>query len=270
MIPRILATDLDGTLIPHADEPEQHADLERLGRLLHEHDVTLVYVTGRHLASVEDVRQALDLPPPDWMICDVGTSLYECPHSELPRSVPEYGTHLADITRGMPWNELRELLKSVPGIHLQEAEKQGPFKQSYYARAQELKQLVPRIQELLDLASAPYSLIPSVDPFNGDGLLDLLPHAVSKSSALAWWTSFTGADPDEIVYAGDSGNDLAPLTAGYHSILVGNAHPELAEQVRLAHEKAEWSDRLIVAIGEGSSGVLEGCHAFGLFDAAKS
>ena len=128
-------------------------------------------------------------------------------------------------------------------------EKQGRFKLSFYAHAADLAQLVSRIQRDLDQAAAPYSIIHSVDPFNGDGLIDLLPAGVSKAHALSWWTKHTGRSPEDIVFAGDSGNDLAALTAGYRAIVVGNADRELAEQVRTAHQKAGWKNRLYVASG---------------------
>ncbi|MCA9091039.1 MAG: HAD-IIB family hydrolase [Planctomycetaceae bacterium] len=266
----ILATDLDGTLIPLDRNAQQVADLQQLGQLLKQHEVTLSYVTGRHLASVQQVRKDERLPAPDWMICDVGTSLYSCQGNSSPILVPEYSEHLAALTTDMPREDLRRLLGSLNGLRLQEAEKQGPFKLSYYAQANDLDHLVPEIEDLLIRESAPYSLIHSVDPFNNDGLLDLLPRGVSKSYALDWWTKFLDTAPEQILFAGDSGNDLAPLTSGFRGILVGNADRRLAAEVAAAHQRAGWTDRLFLATQAASSGVLEGCHAFGLFDATKS
>ena len=69
----MLATDLDGTFV---------GDTEALGRLLHFFDespdeVALVYVTGRHLSSVQSLMLEEGLPEPDLLITDVGTSIYK-------------------------------------------------------------------------------------------------------------------------------------------------------------------------------------------------
>ena len=74
--PHILASDLDGTLIPLEGEPENQADLQRLAEQLDRHGVTLVYSTGRHFASAAQAIDQFQLPQPDWLICDVGTSIF--------------------------------------------------------------------------------------------------------------------------------------------------------------------------------------------------
>ena len=125
---------------------------------------------------------------------------------------------------------------------------------------------MPEIQKRLDHASAPYSMIHSVDPFNGDGLIDLLPQDVSKAHALSWWVEHVGVAPGGIVFAGDSGNDLAALSAGYQAIVVGNADRSVAQQAQEAHESAGFSDRLYLAEAPATSGVLEGCRWYGLVD----
>ena len=48
---QVLATDLDGTLIPLANNPSNKEDLCRLVSRLDEHKLGLVYVTGRHFSS---------------------------------------------------------------------------------------------------------------------------------------------------------------------------------------------------------------------------
>ena len=70
--------------------------------------------------------------------------------------------------------------------------------------------------------------------------------------------------PEGIVFAGDSGNDYAALTAGFRAILVGNAHQELAERVAEHHRRGGHSDRLYLAREHATAGVLEGCRRFGL------
>ncbi|QDU59377.1 Malto-oligosyltrehalose trehalohydrolase [Planctomycetes bacterium Pan216] len=260
---RVLATDLDGTFIPLEGVAGNREDLRQLERQLVANDVTLVFVTGRHLESVLDAIGQHQLPSPEWIICDVGSSIYKREPGGYGQ-VDAYQEHEAELVATMPIASLREQLNDIDGLRLQEEEKQGRFKLSYYVDAGRLAALTDRIQARLGETSAPYSIIASVDPFNGDGLIDLLPARVSKAHALSWWVAFNGWDPESIVFSGDSGNDLAALTAGFRAILVGNADRSLARRVYDAHRDAGWNHRLYLAKALATSGVLEGCRWFGL------
>lgn len=257
----ILATDLDGTLIPLAGNEQNRCDLRTLAEELQEHGIPLVFVTGRHFESVLDAIEQSSLPTPQWIICDVGTSIFQNCDDEY-RLVDHYRAHQDQIVAAMPIGELQNRLAAIVGLRLQEPVKQGRFKLSYYVDADEIDRLTKFVQEVLDETESPYSIIHSVDPFNGDGLIDLLPARVSKSYAIAWWLSHLGLDPEAIVFAGDSGNDFAALTAGYRAIVVGNADRTLAQQVVQAHQHAGWTNRLYVARNPATSGVLQGCRWF--------
>ena len=58
-------------------------------------------------------------------------------------------------------------------------------------------------------------------------------------------------DPESVVTAGDTLNDLSMFTAGFQGIVVGGAEPALAEAVRHL-------PRTHIAAGEGCAGILEG------------
>ena len=160
--------------------------------------------------------------------------------------------------------ELQTLLKDVHGLRRQEDEKQGRFKLSFYADAAMLNDRVIEIQTILERKNAPYSIVHSVDPFNGEGLIDLLPTGVSKAHAFKKWCEHVGLFREEVAFAGDSGNDLAALTSGCRAIVVGNADRALAKQVYESHCQNKWNDRLFLAKGTATTGVLEGCRWYGL------
>ncbi len=261
----VLATDLDGTLIPLTGHPDNQTDLIRLGELLKQHGIPLVYVTGRNLESVKQAQSENPLPPPEWIICDVGTSIYQLKKDKPPQQVAEYQEHLQDLIVKLPIEELQDCLCDFKQLRLQEEEKQGPFKLSYYVNAQQLPAIAMELNRRLKELDAPYSLIASVDPFNGDGLMDFLPQAVSKAHALRWWCEFAGYEKESIVFAGDSGNDVAALTAGFRSIVVGNADCTVARQVSTIHSQNEWSNRVHLAQESATSGLLAGCRWFELF-----
>lgn len=260
----VLATDLDGTLIPLPGDPQNRSDLATLSREIQSRGVTLIYITGRSYALASQGIREFQLPQPDWLICDVGTSIYQRETPGRFVAIEAYQRHQDRITASLPINALQEKLESIEGLRLQEAEKQGKFKLSYYADASLLDPLVGRVRQELVRMAAPYSLVHSVDPFNGDGLIDLLPATVSKAHALQWWVELRGLRRGEIVFAGDSGNDLAAFTAGYRAIVVGNADRSIANQASQAHQQSAWNNRLYLARNHATSGVLEGCRWFGL------
>lgn len=260
--PRVLATDLDGTFIPLAGDPSNRADLVSVTNLLQSADITLVFVTGRHLESVEGVIDEQSLPKPDWLICDVGTSIYHADgDGRLAISQP-YVDRLDEIIGDYSIKQLRCELEPISELRLQEEQKQGRFKLSYYCDAKRCDELASKIQHHLDQHQAPYGIIHSVDPFNGDGLIDLVPVGASKAFALDWWSEHVKLDRHSIVFAGDSGNDFTALTAGFRSILVANADAALVEHVRRVHTANEWKNRLVVSDFKATSGVLDGIRRY--------
>jgi len=261
--PRVLCTDLDGTLIPLPECDRNQSDLAELREQIAEQNIPLVFVTGRHLEIVEEAIAEHDLPQPDWIICDVGTTI--CEKSNAAWSpLTAYAEHLSAICSMLPLPRLREELKGFDTLTLQEEAKQGRFKLSYYVKVSQLERTTREISTWLKARQAPYTLISSVDPFSGDGLIDLLPQGISKAAAVDWWSQHRGYEKQEVVFAGDSGNDLAALVAGYCSIVVGNADPQLAQQVTAAHRQQGWDNRLHLAQSPATSGVLEGGRFFGL------
>lgn len=259
---QVLATDLDGTLIPLDGDGRQAADLRVLEAALERSGAMLAFVTGRHLASVRRAMTDFALPKPDVAICNVGTSMYRWSGGAEPEHIESYSNHLRERIAQAPITEMRRRLAPIRGLTIQEEEKLSDFKLSYYTEAAELEAAAQRVLEAIDRDSAPYSLIHSLDPAKGRGLIDVLPRGVTKAYALRWWAEEVGLSGDEIVFAGDSGNDLAALTGGYRAIVVNNASGTLADQVAEAHRRAGWTDRLYRSKGAATSGVLEGARHF--------
>ena len=78
MIERILiCTDLDRTLIPNGKQPESPSARQHLSMLAAHPQITLAYVSGRHRELVEKAIKNYQLPIPDYVIGDVGTTVYQ-------------------------------------------------------------------------------------------------------------------------------------------------------------------------------------------------
>ncbi|TWU51715.1 Mannosylfructose-phosphate phosphatase [Rubripirellula reticaptiva] len=253
---------MDGTFIPLDGNEQNRLDLHELQLELDRNHIALMYVTGRHLELVLDAVRSHGLPSPPWMICDVGASIYQSGDAGKYVLVQGYTDHLGQLVGNHDRNRIVQSLDQFGNLELQEDEKQSRYKISYYCDAATLNKLVTAIKDQLSHDQAPYRVIDSIDPFTGRGLIDLLPTGVSKAYALQWWASHTGTDQASITFAGDSGNDLAALTAGYCSIVVGNADESVAAEVRRVHDSAGWTNRLIIAKAHATSGVLEGLRCF--------
>ena len=115
---QILATDLDGTLIPLSEDPRNTADLSLLAAQLTRHDVTLIYITGRHFALAAVAIEEHRLPQPDWLICDVGTSIFQRQRSGELAAVDAYRQHLGEIIAEMPIDDLMQHLSAIDGLRL--------------------------------------------------------------------------------------------------------------------------------------------------------
>jgi len=151
----------------------------------------------------------------------------------------------------------------IDGLSLQIPEHQTDFKVSYECASEQLDDILKEVEKRA--AGLPYSCMGSLDPFLNCGLIDVMPGQVNKAYALLWLATHADFKPDEVVYSGDSGNDLAALASGFHAIVVANASKGLVGKVAaLQSERGISAERRFEAKGEATSGVLEGCLHYGL------
>ncbi|NNE62529.1 MAG: haloacid dehalogenase, partial [Gammaproteobacteria bacterium] len=73
----LISTDLDRTLIPNGPQPESSMARQRFARLAERPEVSLVYISGRDQKLVNRAVRNFCLPVPDYVISDVGSSMYE-------------------------------------------------------------------------------------------------------------------------------------------------------------------------------------------------
>ncbi|PXA05532.1 hypothetical protein DDZ13_01275 [Coraliomargarita sinensis] len=260
--PSVLASDLDGTLIPLEWEQDNREALEELSKVFERPDRTLVFATGRPFDSVMEAIREIPLPEPDWIVCDVGSRIMHHKNGEW-KEMAAYDKHLNEITAGVSRKDVEAALDGIEGLSLQIPEHQTEVKISYECEGAQLEvtleEVAARVRDL------PYTSMGSVDPFRNCGLIDVMPGRVSKAYALIWLTTHADFMPDDVIYAGDSGNDLAALAAGFRAIVVANASEGLVGKVStLQKERGIPKERLYAARTSASSGVLEGCRHFGL------
>ena len=266
---RILATDLDRTLLPNGSWPPDPGAIDQFNELTERHEVLVVYVTGRNLRLTEDAIQEYGIRHPHVLIGDVGTSI---------RKYAEDGwvTHTgweAHVRRASPgWDveALRSAAAGVDGLVEQQREHCGPFKQSYYVDHDRHRAILGTVDERVK-GRFDEVMVYSYDSRSGKGLLDLLPQCATKQTALEFIADEFGSRHVDVVFCGDSGNDVFPLTAGFSGVLVRNADDQLVASVKQA---AAADPRLQVYFARGdfkglsgyyTSGVIEGAYHYGIF-----
>lgn len=259
----LLASDLDGTLIP---PPGVGGDggVVALRAALRERRGRLAYVTGRHLALALEGIEAHDLPMPDVLVCDVGTSLFVLTETGYEQDAG-YRAVMSTAAGGVELSSLGRTLETVDGLRPQEPEKQAAFKLSYYAPGgEEGEALAARVTETLADSAASVNVVYSVDAVAGVGLIDVLPAGIAKDTAVRYLHDRSGLPDERLVYAGDSGNDRAAMLSGFNVVVVGNAADRFKRSIlHEAHERG-LGDRVYVAEAFYAAGVLEGCRHYGL------
>jgi len=158
----------------------------------------------------------------------------------------------------------------VDGLTEQESEHCGPFKQSYYVDHDRNEAVLKAVNERVK-GKFDEVIVYSFDSQSGKGLLDFLPQSATKQTALEFIADEFGANKPDVVFCGDSGNDVFPLTAGFSGVLVRNADEQLVASVKQAAD-ADPELRLYFAKGgfKGlngfyTSGVIEGAYHYGIF-----
>jgi hypothetical protein len=265
MEPLLICTDLDRTLLPNGHQQESPGARERFARFVAHPQVTLAYVSGRDEGRVRHAIEEFGIPEPDWVIGDVGTTIYEV-HGGSWKPWPSWEEEIAPGWGGLTAHDLAPLFRDLEELTLQEADKQNRYKLSYYLSPDGgTEPLLARMRERLARRELAASLIFSVDEAAGVGLLDVLPAKATKLHAVEFLMRHQGFAPGHTVFAGDSGNDLPVIVSPIPSVLVANAHPATIEQARRQTQEQGTESSFYLARGNFagmngnySSGILEG------------
>lgn len=246
----LLCSDLDRTALPNGPAPESPGAAAAFAALAGRPDVTLAYVSGRHRTLVEDAIEEYGLPVPDFVMGDVGTTLYRVLPGDDWRLEQAWEWRIASDWGGHIASDLAPLLNGVEGLRTQEPEKQNRFKLSYYLDPEHwTDELAAGIRRRLDAAGVASRMVWSIDDLSGEGLLDILPRGASKRGAIEALMDIKGFGLEETVFCGDSGNDLDVLASPVPAVLVANARPDVRRQALEMAREGGFPDRLYVARG---------------------
>lgn len=269
----LLCCDLDRTLIPNGAAPESPKARKLFKTFANQSSLTLAYVTGRDKNLVEEAIVHYTLPPPNFVIADVGATIYEIIQSDQAKPWQiwdHWQARFVDDWQDKTSKDIALLFTDLTELRAQEAAKQKKYKLSYYlSPGAEPLALMAAMQDRLIKENLHTELIWSVDEELNNGLLDVMPRQATKLHAIEYLREQTNHSSQRAIFAGDSGNDLDVLLSPIQSILVANAHPEVKERVQASLVNKKNAAAIYLAQGgfcnmngNYSAGVLEGVHHY--------
>jgi len=245
-IRKLLITDLDGTLF--GDRASLDELLEILLRT--EGRIGLGIATGRTLGSARKSLREWGVTVPNIMITCVGSEIY---YGSPPVQDNQYKRHIS--YRWHP-DRVREVLDPLDGFEPQPASEQRDHKISYFL---DPGSGITRndIVRLLRSHKLAVQVIHSHEAF-----LDILPLRASKGHAIRYLALKWGLAMEDILVAGDSGNDEEMLRVSNLGVAVGNRSPEL--------EALRDVPGVYFAEKPYAAGILEGARHFDFFNEERS
>lgn len=232
----LFVTDVDDTLVGDDDSLANLASALKLKR----EEVLLAFNSSRPCASVRKTIQDNPLvPEPDFLAGALGTEI------ELQDGQPleEYSSVF-----NVGWDrEAVAVLMEQIGLRAHPDEFQTPYKASYSILRQE------QYHEALDLLANNGIEVKVI--YSGHTNLDLIPKNAGKGAAIQYLLRRLDIQPERVVAAGDSKNDLDMFGSPNRVIIVGNAEADI---------KSLKGEHIYQARAGYAAGVLEGLHFWGV------
>eukprot|EP00878_Enallax_costatus_P027127 GHUV01029177.1.p1 GENE.GHUV01029177.1~~GHUV01029177.1.p1 ORF type:complete len:269 (+),score=87.22 GHUV01029177.1:281-1087(+) len=243
-------TDLDGTLIE--DQAEQndwlrHKDdmtyqlAQHFAQYLAPAGGLIVYNTGRSIGMVEGLlaKKSGIMPWPAAIITAVGTKVFLwdvatrkwCPD-------PAYSALLDD---GWNLQEVTKIAYDLMGryhgnVSCIDDGSEHPHRMSLQIRSDVLQDFIGKWSSRLTAAGVQHQMVASI---GGEWrYVDCIAKNAGKGRAMVYLASKFGISLEDVVAAGDSGNDLlmlGRLPEGHHpAIVMSNSHPEVRTATSIA------------------------------------
>lgn len=232
----LLATDLDGTFL--AGDAESRL---RLYQTIVSHpEIQLAYVSGRSLERILPLLDDPTVPTPDYIIADVGATVVRGDTLEPIESI-----QWEVIERWPGESAVAEAMSAFPALERQEVAQAR--RASYYCSPEQAND--PKLHEVAK--SLGCDLLYSADRY-----LDLLPAGVNKGSTLSRLVDFLQLDPEQVMVAGDTLNDISMFEAGFKGVCVAGSEQALLDQT---HQQA----RVLHARETGCGGIAQALAHFG-------
>ncbi len=211
-----IITDLDGTLVDN----KRTDGLPELKEWIIKNKDSVVFgvASGRNRELAKKAFAFYDMPYPDILICSAGSEIYY-----TDKLIPDNGWE-SHIDYQWRRDELEKSLLKFPNLKLQEADAQWKFKLSFYVDKQFDEDALADLYKFLDDRKLRAKILLTENKY-----LDILPFRASKGNAVRYLSYKWKMPLEQIITAGNSGNDKDMLTGKTKGIVVANYSPELEE-----------------------------------------
>jgi len=241
-IDRLIIADIDNTLTGNDDAMHEFFQLITDA----EDNIGFGIATGRRFEDVIQLMKDYGMPQPEVLICAVGTEIYYGKNFTLDRRWQKHIDFRWEPKR------VREVLDSIEGLYPQEEHEQSAYKISYKADFS----VAPKLQAIkrhLREAGLRVKVISSLGMF-----LDIIPSRAGSGLSIRQMAYKWGFPLENILVAGDSGNDEGMLAGNTLGVVVGNYSEEL--------EKLRRYPRVYFAEAGHAAGIIEGVHYYNFLD----
>lgn len=229
---RLLLCDIDNTLTGC-----RHSARALASRIRANPELAFGVATGRSLTEARRLIREWDLPAPDVWITSVGSEVY-WPSGSALRLDADFERSIAVGWTPAP---IAEFVAALEGVVPQAPIEQRAYKRSYFASRENFVALA---------ASDHHALAAARIIFSHGRMVDILPKKAGKGAAMRHVARTLGLNMDNVIVAGDSGNDRDMILGASRAILVANAEPEM---IKLAERKD-----IYLARADHAAGVSEG------------
>ena len=258
--PKLIATDLDGTIVNH-DGRISDRTITTFKRA-HAEGIEIFFVTGRPPRWMPEIREAFGLGK---AICGNGAMLYDLlgdkvleewlidtdaqleTVNRLRKSIPEVSFAVESHSyfhREKAYIPRWDVGLDNIGVHtIEEAIKSPALKMLARCSQQNLSS-----DEMLDIATVELDGLVTVTHSNPhDSLLEISALGVSKGATLAKMAARLGIDASDCVTFGDNPNDFSMLSWSGRSYAMASGHPDGAKYAKSVAGPCE-EDGVAIAI----------------------
>ena len=243
---KLIVSDIDHTLL--GDDTA----LMNFNNLLNgiNSDIGFAVATGRTVDSAFEVLKENNVILPIVIISSVGSEIYYNYKGEL---IFSKGWQ-AHIKYQFNRQKIYDLMKQLNFLQYQEEENQREFKISYYTSDN------PGNLEMVKKVLIKNKMKANVI-FSHGQFLDILPYRASKGKAIRYISYRWNIPNENILVAGDSGNDEEMLKGDLLGVVVGNHTPEL--------DSLRGSSRIYFSKRNYAGGIIDGIDYYKFLTSGK-
>jgi sucrose-phosphate synthase len=243
---KLIVSDIDHTLL--GDDTA----LMNFNNLLNgiNSDIGFAVATGRTVDSAFEVLKENNVMLPIVIISSVGSEIYYNYKGEL---IFSKGWQ-AHIKYQFNRQKIYDMMKQLNFLQYQEEENQREFKISYYTSDNPGN--LEKVKKVLMKNKMKANVI-----FSHGQFLDILPYRASKGKAIRYISYRWNIPNENILVAGDSGNDEEMLKGDLLGVVVGNHTPEL--------DSLRGSSRIYFSKRNYAGGIIDGIDYYKFLTSGK-